>query len=227
MVKPDVWLLPFMNVYGILGYVDVNTKVVLEEPIDLTTDVRTSGYNYGVGTTIAAGVKQWWIAGNFNWTWTKLTNLDEPNYARVTSVRFGKAHDLGKRGKLTYWFGTMHQKWEKTVSGAFKMSEILGDLPDATIPDKVRESENYQNMTPAQKVVIDPLLEAIEEAGQGNRENYDNLEMTYSVDKAPDHPWNMLLGANLALTRHWYFQGEVGFIGRFSIMAGVNYRFHL
>jgi len=227
MVKPDIWLFPFMSVYGILGVVDMNTRVVLEEPIDLTTDVRTTGYNYGFGTTVAAGIQEWWLAGNFNWTWTKLSNNEVPNYAMVTSLRAGKAHDVGQKAKLTYWFGTMHQKWGRTISGTFYMSEILGDLPDATIPDEVRESEPYQNLTPAQKAVVDPMLDAIEEAGQGVRDNYDNLKLTYSVDKAPDHPWNMIIGANLALTRHWYFQAEAGFIGRFTMMAGVNYRFHL
>ncbi len=226
MIKPDIWLFPFMSVYGILGYVDMNTKVVLTNPIDLTTDVRTSGYNYGFGTTVAAGIKEWWLAGNFTWTWTKLTNLDQPNYAVVTSFRAGKAHDLGKNGKLTYWFGAMHQKWGRTVSGAFYLSEILGDIPDSTIPDEVRGSEKYQNLTPGEKLIVDPILDAIEEAGQGIRDNYDNLKMTYSVDKAPDRPWNMIIGANLALTRHWYLQAEAGFIGRFTMMAGVNYRFH-
>jgi hypothetical protein len=38
MVKPDIWLFPFMSVYGILGYVNMNTKVVLTDPIDLNTD---------------------------------------------------------------------------------------------------------------------------------------------------------------------------------------------
>ena len=227
MVKPDLWLFPFLSVYGIIGYVDVNTKVHLEQPIELITDVRTTGYNYGAGTTVAAGIKQWWVAGNFNWTWTVLSNLDQPNFARVTSVRAGKAHEVMDVGKLTYWFGAMHQKWGRTVSGAFNMSEILGDVPDATIPDRVRESENYQNMTPAQKAVVDPMLDAVEEVGQGFRENYDNLKMTYAVDKAPDNPWNMIVGANLALNRHWYLQAEFGFIGRFSAMGGVNYRFHL
>lgn len=227
LVKPDIWLFPFMNVYGIIGYVDVNTKVVLEQPMDLTTNVKTHGYTYGFGTTVAVGVKEWWIAGNFNWTWTQLTNLDEPNFAQVVSFRFGKAHKVFKNSKLTYWFGAMHQKWGKTISGAFYLKEILGELPDETIPGKVRESENYANLTPAQKAVVDPMLNAIEEVGQGHREDYDNMKMTYSVDKAPDKPWNMILGANLELTRHWYIQAEAGFIGRFSIMAGVNYRFHL
>jgi hypothetical protein len=227
MVKPDLWLFPFLNIYGILGYVDVNTKTVIDQPIELTTNVQTSGYNYGGGATIAGGIKDWWIAGNFNWTWTVLSNLDQANFARVTSYRAGKGHDLGKSGKLTYWFGTMHQKWGSTTSGAFSLSEILGDLPDSTIPDEVRNSENYQNLTPPQKAAIDPILDAVEEAGQGIRDNYDTMKMTYSVDKAPDHPWNMIVGANLALTRHWYFQAEFGFIGRFSAMGGINYRFHL
>lgn len=227
MVKPDFWLFPFMNVYGILGRVDVNTKTVLDQPIELTTNVQTSGYNYGFGTTLAVGVKQWWIAANYNFTWTQLSNLDEANFARISSYRFGKAHDYGKHGKLTYWFGAMKQKWGKTTSGAFNLSEILGEVPDATIPDKVRESENYQNLTQQQKAVVDPILDVIEEAGQGVREGYDNLLMTYSVDKAPEKPWNMVVGANFAVTKHWYFQGEVGFINRTSIMVGVNYRFHL
>ena len=107
------------------------------------------------------------------------------------------------------------------------MSEILGDLPDATIPDEVRGSEKYQDLTPVEKAVVDPMLDAIEEAGQGIRENYDDLKLFYSVDKAPDHPWNRIIGTNLELTRHWYLQAEAGFIGRFTMMAGVNYRFHL
>ena len=216
-----------MNVYGILGRADLTTKTVLDQPIELSTEVQTSGYNYGFGTTVAVGVKQWWIAGNFNFTWTKLSNLNEANFARVSSYRFGKAHDLGKNGKLTYWFGAMKQKWGKTTSGGFKLSEILGEVPDATIPDNVRESENYQNLTQQQKAVVDPILDVIEDAGQGAREGYENLLMTYSVDKAPYKPWNMIVGANLALTKHWYFQGEVGFINRTSVMVGLNYRFHL
>jgi len=227
IVKPDIWLFPFMSVYGTLGYVDMTTKVVIDEPIEFATNIRTIGYNYGIGTTIAAGFKDWWVAGNFNWTWTKLTNLDNPTYTVVNSFRAGKAHDMGKKGKLTYWFGAMHQKWGKTVSGAFYLSDIFGDLPDATVPDQIRGSDNYLNLTPPQKAVVDPILDAMDEAGQGIRDNYDYLSLTYSVDKAPERDWNMIIGANLALSRHWYVQGEVGFIKKFSMMVGVNSRFHL
>ena len=48
--------------------------------------------------------------------------------------------------------------------------------------------------------------------------------INYKLDKAIADPWNMLLGAELDLSRRVQLRAEAGFIGRFSILFGVNYR---
>ncbi len=40
-------------------------------------------------------------------------------------------------------------------------------------------------------------------------------------------PWNALLGAQYAFDEHWMVRSEFGFIGRYSLLLGFNYRFGL
>jgi hypothetical protein len=37
----------------------------------------------------------------------------------------------------------------------------------------------------------------------------------------------MLAGGQISITKNWDFRIEAGFIGRFSLMAGANYRFKI
>lgn len=54
-VRPDVWVLPFLNVYGILGKAWAKTEVELSYPFKMTALAELEGSSFGVGTTFASG----------------------------------------------------------------------------------------------------------------------------------------------------------------------------
>ena len=51
--------------------------------------------------------------------------------------------------------------------------------------------------------------------------------MHYNLDKSLKDPWNALIGAQYGFEPNWYIRTEVGFIGRYSVLLSVNYRFGL
>src|SRR5210317_2229478 len=62
IVRPDVWILPFLNIYGIFGVGTSSTEVNLEFPINLTAVVDQRITNAGIGATAAAGLGPVWMA---------------------------------------------------------------------------------------------------------------------------------------------------------------------
>jgi hypothetical protein len=55
-VRPDVWLFPFLNVYGIFGVGRSETTVNLTDPVPLTSVVEQRINTAGVGLMGAFGV---------------------------------------------------------------------------------------------------------------------------------------------------------------------------
>lgn len=55
-VRPDMWVLPFLNVYGIFGVGRSRTRVPLIAPVNFSTTQDFSATSMGVGMTLAGGV---------------------------------------------------------------------------------------------------------------------------------------------------------------------------
>lgn len=55
-VRPDLWVFPFLNVYGIFGYGNSHTEVNLVAPIELKSIVDQSISTVGVGIMGAGGI---------------------------------------------------------------------------------------------------------------------------------------------------------------------------
>ncbi|NOX46001.1 MAG: hypothetical protein GXO89_03365 [Chlorobi bacterium] len=61
----------------------------------------------------------------------------------------------------------------------------------------------------------------------------DNLEarngesvVKYGIDKQVKDKWNMVVGAQFQLNKHWMLRSEVGFLAsRTSYLLSLNYRF--
>lgn len=80
-LQADVWLLPFLNVFGIIGKVDTDTLVDLSQaeisglPFKLgTLPVTFDGTVYGLGFTLVYGTKNWFASATT--TFTKTRPLD-------------------------------------------------------------------------------------------------------------------------------------------------------
>jgi len=101
------------------------------------------------------------------------------------------------------------------------LSEAIPPETVDAIRDKLEsidESDWYQDLNPIQQGLVDQLVDRLLSGDAGD------TKVNYSIDKAPTHPWNMLVGANLDLNKRWTTRAEIGMIGRFSAMASVVYR---
>jgi len=220
----DLWLFPFLNVYGFGGRVWANTTVQLTTPIAFTSSVDQTGYTGGIGFTGAIGIKKNFLSADVNWSWTKLEKLTESVNGRILSFRFGRNLKLGGEKRLAFWVGTMNQKFGRETNGSI----LLGDVIPPETVDRIRtQLENlnqtpwYAALNPVQKALVDQIVNALLNS------NAADLKINYRLNKAPSDPWNMLAGASIDLNKRWTLRAEAGFIGRNSILINAVYRIDL
>ena len=217
-VRADLWVFPFLNVYGLYGPGQANTEVQITDPVAFTSSVDQNATTYGVGLTGAMGIKRNFASVDVNWTWSDLEKLDKPVSIRILSMRYGRAFKVSPRNKMAFWLGAMNQKVELETRGSVSFDE-------AVPPEFWDDIENlpsspwYQDLTPVQQAIVDRLVQRI----QDNR----TTPINYGIDKELSDPWNMLAGGQFFLGKKWEFRTEAGFIGRTSILAGMAYRFGL
>lgn len=222
--RVELWVLPFLNVYAMGGLAAANTTVRLTEPIPLTSSVDQTGRYAGVGITGAFGVRKFFSVVDVNWAWTDLEKMSEPVQSRVLSLRFGRAFPVWGGKRLGVWAGTMNVKFASETHGSIALSEAIPPGTVDQVRDRLENVENtdwYQDLGPAQRAVVDTLVDRLL-AG-----DYSDVMVNYSLEKAPATRWNLLLGANLDLSDRWSVRTEVGLIGRYSVLMGVAYRMDL
>jgi len=152
----DAWILPFWNIYGILGrtsgravgplMIDLepvfpflcklpgnNCNVDTNFKLDYKADVR------GYGTTIAGGYKDFFGMIDFNWTTADLDISLTDAKAKVISSRIGWN---GKIGGFTgvLWVGVMYQDVSQTLDLPLDIGE---DTLLVTIEQSTQEAYNY------------------------------------------------------------------------------------
>jgi hypothetical protein len=222
--RVDLWLFPFLNVYGFGGKVWANTTVQLASPIAFTSSVDQPGHTAGVGITGAMGIKKNFLSVDVNWSWTKLEKLTESVNGRILSFRFGRNVKLGGQKRLAFWVGTMNQKFGRETNGSI----LLGDVVPPETVDRIRtQLENldqtpwYAALNPVQKALVDQIANALLTS------NAADLQINYRINKAPSDPWNMLTGASIDLNKRWTLRAEAGFIGRSSLLINAVYRIDL
>ena len=127
--KIDAWVLPFLNVYGVAGYVDGETTAsgfsVGGLPPELASllpnsfAIAYSGSTYGVGGTLAAGYNQFFASLDANYTESDLDIGDSTIEAFVISPRVGITGDLGGLNGALY-VGAMYQDVDEQQNGTVK-----------------------------------------------------------------------------------------------------------
>jgi hypothetical protein len=215
----DLWVFPFLNLYGMIGEGWSSTTVNLTDPIGLKTTVDQKGAYYGFGATTAVGYKKTWISFDGNVSWTDLEKLEDPVQVFVGGIRVGQTFRVMKTHRLAIWAGAMYQKFDTGTQGSVKLSEVL----PGTIHDKINNIPNQPGFDELPDRVKDAILGIIDD--YNNR--YDNAKLNYSIDKGPETPWNLLFGANYEFTKAWQLRAEAGLIGRWSLLINLNYRFAL
>ncbi|GGG59584.1 hypothetical protein [Bizionia arctica] len=227
--RPDVWVFPFLNVYGILGYAHSKTEVNLVYPISLTSVVEQNVSTYGIGIMAAGAVGPIFFSVDANFTWNKPELLDEAVPVRVVGIRAGHSFVFKNKPErnIAVWGGGFFMETGSNTVGQISLSEALPGA-DGTKRDEVVANYNnwYDNeATIAEKVVADrvltPIIDRLEAAD-------GNAIIKYGIDKQVQQKWNGVIGAQFQYNKHWMLRSEAGILGnRKSFLLSLNYRFLL
>lgn len=217
-LRLDMWVFPFLNIYGLMGYtkgssvsnVSVDADPSLYSGIDrliagsvhrlhdsgdlqdinFTLDFK--GMTWGGGFTLAGGYQNWFALVDTNYTRTDFDILDGSISATTISPRVGYRFQFqGPQGPshLGVWIGTMYQDVQQ---------EFKGNLADLNMP-----------------AALQPLINAVNQDGEGR----------FDVKQHLSSPWNMLVGAQYEITPHFNLLTEIGFNERNSFFLAGEYRF--
>lgn len=118
LARFDAWILPFLNVYGLLGHIDnaSTTRALVTVPLpgpipgsrtfEFTGDTGLTGVVGGGGLTVAAGYKEFFLMADVNYTQTDI-GFDDSFRAMVLSMRSGWNGLVGNR-TVRAWAGLMY-----------------------------------------------------------------------------------------------------------------------
>lgn len=128
--RPDVWVLPFLNVYAILGGGTTSTEVTLLDPISFQTEQNFSVSSYGLGATLTAAAGPVWFAWDNNFNFADVEVVVEPVPAFNSSLRIG--HTIpsvnNPERNLSVWAGTFFQVIQNDTQGSILISSLLPEL---------------------------------------------------------------------------------------------------
>jgi hypothetical protein len=220
--RVDLWLLPFLNVYTVVGTGNGRTTVRLASPVQFETTADFDGQNFGLGITGVYGFKSYFGVIDLNHQWGFSSLLDAPVPANIFSFRLGHRFRLGEprqHRRATVWFGAMYQVFQSETNGSIKLSDVLPPGSDSLFND-YQNSSWYQALGPAQKALVDQFVQRL----QGG---LDTTTVNYSLNKEAADPWNLIVGGTLDFGPHWGIRWEFGFVGRKSVMLMGNYRVKL
>lgn len=192
-VRPDIWLLPFLNVYGIFGYgaasTDVGFGVWVPDSNNVPTEILSAGSKVefnapavGFGMTPTFGVAGLFIALDMNFSWTDVPQLDKPAKAFVFGPRVGKSFKFKKEDmNMAVWAGGFRLNLSSNTYGSVNLSEVL---PAEDLGIKI--DQGYQKLDEAQ-LQIDTWWAGLtppEQAKPSNKARYEAANA--AISKAGD-----------------------------------------
>ncbi|MBW3139807.1 hypothetical protein KUV56_09785 [Ferrimonas balearica] len=212
-LRGDVWIFPFMNVYGILGYTSgdsVATIRGLSCDVDQVSGIgnkllcgaineaggaaigapfalEMKGGTYGIGTTLAGGVGNWFALVDMNYTYTSMNIIEGDIKTFVAAPRVGYRWEFEGGRELRVFAGAMYQKVDQYLQGS---------LLDLGLPPELND-----------------LIGALAPDGE------------FEVSQQGTSRWNTVVGAQYALSRDWELLIESGFGARRTSFMSVSRRF--
>ncbi len=138
-VRPDIWLLPFLNVYGIIASGKPTTSVGFgiwipdtsnnwKEIASYSTKASFTAQSLGFGITPTIGVGGGWMALDMNCTWTDVSALEKPAFTFVFGPRMGKTFNFKKPDRnIAMWVGAFRLKLASETKGSIALSDVISD----------------------------------------------------------------------------------------------------
>ncbi len=219
-VRADVWLLPFLDVYGIFGKVSAKTKVginsIMDKEVDFHTEADFHGYEYGVGAMLTGGIRSIFFSLDASKIWTNLDGMATNNSVVNMGLRTGYIFHFQNNPvrNISVWTGATRYFLSSHTEGTVNLAEVLPNFGD-----NYQNSDWYQALAPAKQELVDQMVDKASD-------NLPTDEIHYTLKKRPAKDWAMILGAQFQLDRHWQFRTEMNFLGdRTTGLLSVGYRF--
>jgi hypothetical protein len=187
--RPDFWLFPFLDVYGIFGVSQASTDVkfgvwvpdstgVEKEVLEAGAVVDFTATTFGFGMTPTIGVAGGFLALDFNLAWTDVPQLSKPARTMVFGPRFGKNFKL-KRPERTVavWAGGFRVELRSGTDGSISLSEVF---PDGGAEASAKLDQGIQKVEDAQ-LQVDAWWAGLTPAEQNNPVNKAKYETANSA----------------------------------------------
>jgi len=227
-VRPDLWVLPFVDLYGILGISYAQTDVSVVAPFNFSTKAKFSGSTFGIGTTLAGGYRGIIIIIDVNHTWTSFDNIKGSIEASMLTPRLGinMISKKNPRKRTAIWVGAPGAFINRTTEGTINLNQLHST--QVSKPDLEKAADGsadwYASLTPAQKEVMQHVAQKI--LNKINNHPDDDATISYSLVKKPTSKWSMCVGGQYQFSHVWQLRTEVGFLGgRKSFLLSGSYRF--
>ena len=180
--RPDIWVFPFLNVYGIAARLESSTEIVaslslpnqdgFEDVTQFTTKAEFEGTTVGFGLTPTIGVAGAWFALDMNFSWSDIPELDDPVYTFVLGPRIGKTfHFKKKERNLAVWVGGFRVAINNITAGSIPFSSLFEDTGnleerimtgmERVVEKQMEVDEWFNSLTPPEQIVNRPKYEAI------------------------------------------------------------------
>ena len=171
-IRPDIWLLPFLNVYGIFAQgkssTAINAGIWVPDGQNNWTEVFNFGTkanfdvtSAGIGITPTIGIGGGWLALDMNMAWTDVSALDKPAFTFIFGPRFGKSFKFAKPERnIAVWVGAFRVQLKSETQGNLLLSDLVSldglqtkvDNGIAKVDEKQTSVNNWwDGLTPVQK----------------------------------------------------------------------------
>jgi|APIni6443716594_1056825.scaffolds.fasta_scaffold26732_2 hypothetical protein len=136
-IRPDIWLLPFLNVYGIFSKAKTSTEIsagvwlpdtanVWNEVTAFSSKANFDATGMGIGITPTIGIGGGWMALDMNMTWTDVSALNKPVFTFVFGPRFGKTFKFkNPQRNIAVWAGGFRVHLSSETNGSLLLSEVI------------------------------------------------------------------------------------------------------
>ncbi|KXX67390.1 hypothetical protein [Flammeovirga sp. SJP92] len=226
----DTYILPFLNVYGMVSQVKGTTSIGLgnSENGGFGSTVDFDALAYGGGFTLAYGYQGWFGSVDINYALSDTDLLEEQIAVSTYSMRVGKKFNIN-RGKqsIAVYIGAMNRNFTNSnaTPGKILLSEVIQNDIDLSEPI----TSIYNGLDDKTKLLIKRALGKEPDGSMINDHMngmIDNTSVDYSIKKELLQTWTVQCGFSIELSKHFAIRGEYGIEQNNKfLMTGINYRF--
>lgn len=190
-LRPDFWIFPFLNVYGIVARSNTSTTIKAglwipdssswKKIMDIDTKAAFDATTIGFGLTPTVGIGGFFVAFDMNFSWSDIEALDKPAYIFILGPRIGKNFKFKEEQSLAVWTGGFRVHMNSGTNGSLPIADLFpianwqqkidsGYLKVASSQEQVNawwnDLSDRDQQNPVNKAKYKTANAALEKAGQ-------------------------------------------------------------